>query len=424
MKRKLLSLLLACLVLSSALFLPSAAEELTLAVSEVASDIALVKSGYIGHSVSFTENDFKQALGASKITTVTVTSLPDEKSGTLFVSTSRVSKGQNIEGAILGLLKFVPANETVEEASFTFTAQSLAGGAEIPCQIRLLPKKNEAPETSGASLSVSTQTGISLYGTLAAKDPEDDALLFRVTSYPKHGTVTILDKNGGEYRYTPSGSYSGKDSFSYVVRDEYGNFSKEQKVNVTVKSRSSSVVYEDIAGTKTELAAVALTDAGVFLGRLSGDGIYFDPSSAITRGEFTVMAMKVAGISPNEALTETFFDDDGEIPSSIKSYIATAQKMGFVNGSFDGNGLYFEPNRAVTRAEAAVILCNVMSLSAGDSTMVFNSYNDDVPVWAENAVTTLYTLGVMQSVDENVWNAKESLSKGDAALMLYGVMKK
>lgn len=424
MKRKLLPLLLASLMLLCAILLPSTAEELSLAVSELASDVTLVKSGYLGHSVKFSQNDFKQALGSPDIKTITITSLPDEKCGTLFISSSRVSKGQNIDSAVLDLLKFVPVNETVEEASFTFTAQNLAGGAEIPCKIRLLPKKNEAPDTSGASLSVSTQSGISLYGTLAAKDPEGDALLFRITAYPKHGTLTLLDKNGGEYRYTPVGAYSGKDSFSYVVRDEYGNYSTEKTVTVTVKSRSSSLVYEDIAGTKTELAAISLTDKGVFLGRLSGDGIYFDPSSTITRGDFTVMAMKVAGISPKAELTETFFDDDADIPASIKGYLATAQKMGIINGSFEGDGLYFEPNRAVTRAEAAVILCNAMNLSAGDSTMVFNSYDDDVPVWAENAVTTLYTLGVMEAADGNIWNAKEALSKGDAALLLYGVMEK
>lgn len=424
MKRKLLPLILALAMLLGIVFLPSGAEQLTTGVSELSEDICLIKSGYIGQAVTFTENDFKQALGAPKISTVTVTSLPESKSGTLFLSSSRVSKSQNIDAGILSLLKFVPADETVEEASFTFTADNLAGGAEITCRIKLLPKKNQAPSTKDASVSVSTQSGIALYGVLGASDPEGDALMFRITSYPDHGTLTLVDKSLGEYRYTPVGSYSGKDSFSYVVRDEYGNYSREKTVSITVKKRTSSLVYEDIAGTETELAAISLTDAGVFLGRLSGDGIYFDPAATITRGEFTVMAMKVAGIKARTDLRQTFFDDDAEIPDSIKGYIATAQHMGLINGSFDGTGLYFEPNRAVTRAEAAVILCNVMDLSAGDSQMVFKDYSDDVPVWAENAVTTLYTLGLMSSVDGSIWNARESLSKADAALMLYGVMEK
>ena len=39
-----------------------------------------------------------------------------------------------------------------------------------------------------------------------------------------------------------------------------------------------------------------------------------------------------------------------------------------VNGSFDGTGLYFEADRAVTRAEAAVIVCKLMGVSMPSST--------------------------------------------------------
>jgi len=423
MKRKLLTFTLMVSLLTCALLLPSTAEQLSGGTAVLAQDATLVKSGYFGEAVVFCANDFKQALGAPKISSITVTSLPDEKCGTLFLASARVSKGQNIAASVLDLLKFVPTDQTVSEASFSFTADNLAGGAEVPCRIRFLDKKNQAPTvTDNASLSVATQKGISYFGTLGASDPEGDALHFRITSYPKHGTLTILDTASGEYRYTPTDGYTGKDKFSYVVRDEYGNYSKVQSISVNVSKRNSSLIYEDVSGTETELAAIALTDAGILLGRLSGDGMYFDPTAEVSRGEFTVMAMKAAGITPREGLSTTFFDDDAAIPSSIKGYIATAQAMGYINGTFDGTGLYFEPARAVTRAEAAVILCKVMNLSAGDSTAVFAG-NDDVPVWAENAVATLYTMGVMNAVEECVFNADEALTRADAAKMLYALMK-
>ena len=424
MKRRLTPIFLSLVILLGVTAIPALAEPLSIGVQEISKEIVLIKSGYLNSPVVFSENDFKTALGAPKIETITVTSLPEEGCGSLYLASSRVVKGQNISGTVLDLLKFIPANETVSEASFTFTAGSLAGGAEILCQIKLLEKKNEAPTLLESTLSVSTQSDISYYGTLGATDPEGDLLSFRITAYPKKGTLTLLDKAAGSFRYTPSSGYSGKDSFSYVVRDEYGNFSDEKTVKIHVRERSSSLVYEDLRGSRAELAAITLSDEGIFLGRLSGDGIYFDPDETVSRGDFTVMAMKMAGISPKAGLTATVFDDDAKIPASIKNYIATAQSMGIIHGSFNGDGLYFEADRAVTRAEAAVILCNAMGLSAGDSKMVFKDQSDDVPVWAENAVTTLYTLGVMQSADGNVWNAKEALTKADAARMLYGVKEK
>ena len=136
----------------------------------------------------------------------------------------------------------------------------------------------------------------------------------------------------------------------------------------------------------------------------------------------TAMAMKAAGIAPIEGLTETVFDDDAEISSSVKGYIATAQKMGLIHGSFDGTGLYFEPNRAVTNAEAAVILCSIANLSVNNATEVFADENGNVPVWAENAVATLYALGYMNANTDGVFLSSESLSRGDCAQMLYGVM--
>lgn len=422
MKRKILPVFLALVMLFGAVFLPCSAEKLTNGAAELAKDTVLIKSGYLGETLKFCENDFKTALGAAKISSITVASLPDESTGTLYLASSRLSRGQNVSAAVLDLLKFIPKDKSIEEASFTFTAENLAGGAEIPCRIRFLDKKNEAPTVGEISFTVATQRDISYFGTLGGSDPEADALYFRITSYPKHGTLTMLDAESGDFRYTPTEGYTGKDKFSYVVRDEYGNYSKEEQVSVNVQKRSSELVYEDIAGTKTELAAIALTDAGIMLGRLSGDGMYFDEELAVSRGEFTVMAMKAAAIAPIEGLTTTFFDDDAEIPTSIKSYIATAQSKGFINGSFDGTGLYFEPNRNVTKAEAAVILCNIMNLSAGDSTAVFAG-EDDVPVWAEKAVATLYTLGAMDAEETGVWNVSDVLTRGDAAHILYTVMQ-
>ena len=176
--------------------------------------------------------------------------------------------------------------------------------------------------------------------------------------------------------------------------------------------------FIDTEGSTYEEAVDVLCELGIIEG-VTKD--YFEPAGNLTRAQMVTIAVRLYGVQ--NLTPEAIFED---VPADhwAAGTVAAGYKMGFINGSFNGEGLYFEPNRAVTRAEAAVILCNVMSLSAGDSTMVFNSYNDDVPVWAESAVTTLYTLGVMQSVDGSIWNAKESLSKGDAALMLYGVMKK
>lgn len=418
MKRKLLSLFLVVLVLVGALLIPASAERLSDGTTHFSEDAMLIKSGYLGQPVCFRAKDFKQALGTNKIKAITVTTLPEPGQGSLLLSSSRVSAGDSIPVGALDLLRFIPASEMIEQAVFTFTAGNVAGGAEISCHIRLVDKKNTAPTVAGGTVSVLTQTDISYFGTLDAADAEGDALYFRVTAYPEHGTLTLLDKTTGAFRYTPDEGYTGRDTFSYVARDEYGHFSTEQEVAVTVKRRSSSLVYQDMVGRSEELAAIALTDAGVTLGRLSGDGMYFDPEETVSRGEFTVMAMKVRGVLPYPTVFDTQFDDNDAIPGSVRPYIATAQKIGVVRGSFDGTGLYFEADREITRAEAAVIVCKLMGV-ATDGSMAILADGSDIPVWAKPSVGALMTVGALNDASANT-----PMTRAEIAQMLYVFLEK
>lgn len=418
MKRKLLTLFLALLLSVGLLLVPTSAERLSEGASTFADDATLIKSGYRGETLSFREKDFKQALGTPKLSSITITSLPERADGSLFLASSRVSKGDSIPASALDLLKFIPVDKTVEESGFTFTAGNVAGGADITCRIRFVEKKNTAPTAAGGALSVLTQSDISYFGTLTASDADGDSLYFRVTAYPEKGTLTLLDKETGAFRYTPDEGFAGKDSFSYVVRDEYGHFSTESTVSVSVKKRSSSLVYEDIAGTETELAAIALSDAGIMLGRLSGDGMYFDADKTVSRGEFTAMAMKVAGIVPKATAFDTCFDDNEEIPASVRPYIAAAQEMGIVRGTFNGNGLYFEAERDIAAAEAAVIICNLMEVKADESAAVLAT-GGDIPVWARAEVGTLHAMGALDTPTSN-----EPMSRAAIAKLLYTFFEK
>ncbi|MBP3437096.1 MAG: cadherin-like domain-containing protein [Clostridia bacterium] len=424
MKQKIFPLFLALLMLFSASIIPAHATLLSPAVSVLAKDAVLVKSGYMGQSVYFSQSDFKQALGTTDISLITIESLPDEKTGVLKLASSRVDKGQSISVAVLDLLKFIPADETVTEASFSFTAGKAAGGAEIACSIRLIDKKNQAPTVSEYSpLAVETQKGISYFGTLAASDPDGDELTYRIISYPKYGTVTLTDSKSGEYRYTPATRFTGKDSFTFVVRDEYGNYTTPTTVSIKVSPRNSTLVYADMKDHPALLASLVLTEKGLMMGRLSGDNLYFDPEETVSRGEFTVMAMKSAGISAIEGLTDTCFDDNEDISEEIRPYIATAQMLGFVNGSFDGTGLYFEPNRPITRAEASVILCHILGMEFPEEQPVF-APDESSPVWARPALSALSLSGALSKCEDGLWNANIPLSRADTARMLYTVIKK
>lgn len=384
----------------------------------VASDVDLVKTGLVGKKLVFSDTDFKTALCLSDFESITVTKIPSSTEGTLLIGGRRVGVGTVINRKNLSSLVFIPASDSVRECSFGFTVDGYGGGAEIECTMRFIEKVNYAPTASEESVSVGvlkTQENIPLYSTLAGSDPEGDSLSFILVSYPKHGVITMIDKEAGKYSYTPYDEYVGSDKFIYVVRDEYGNFSEPATVKLKVTERMCDTVYIDMLERSEYGAAVAMTAMNIMSGMRLGDDLYFEPDREVTRAEFVAMAMKCAGIRADSTLSGTYFDDDADIPVSLRGYVSTAQRIGLVNGDFKNGELLFSPNEPITRYEAAKILQNLLGDDLSIEESVFAT-DDQIPVWARSSVYAMYSLGIF---DTDSGSVTENVTRADVADYLY-----
>lgn len=389
----------------------------------VAAEISMIKTALTGQKICFTDGDFKSALVLSDFESITITEIPSSTEGTLLLNGRRVGKGRVIKRRNLGALVFIPASDAVTSCSFKFTVDGYAGGAEIECVMKFIDKINYAPEatgdTSGAS-TIQTQASISFFGSLGGSDPENDSLEYIIISYPQKGSVTLTDPQSGEYRYTPASGYTGKDKFSYVVRDEYGNYSRPVSVSVKISDRMCSTVYRDMEDRKEYNAAVAMTAMGIMDGSLVGDDLYFNPDESVTRAEFVAMAMKCLGIRADSSLTSTYFDDDDEIPAALKGYVATAQRVGIIVGDFKNGRLLFSPNEGITKYEAAKILSIMLDAGGEGEESVFAA-DSSIPVWARAGVSAMCSLGIFDSHDSSTLSDK--VSRGDIAEFLYRISK-
>ena len=381
----------------------------------VAADVDMVKTGLCGKKICFSDADFKSALTLADFDTVTVTRIPSSTEGTLLIGGRRVSEGRVIKRKNLASLVFVPASADVRECSFAFTVDGYAGGAEIECKLRFIDKINYAPETEESS-AVTTQAEISYFGNLCAEEPEGDAVKYMIVSYPLRGTLTLIDEESGRYCYLPDNGYTGSDKFTFVARDEYGNYSELSTVSVKVTDRLCDTVYEDMEDREEYNAAVAMTAMNVMSGSLVGDGNYFMPEVEVSRAEFVAMAMKCAGIRPDSTLTASYFDDDASIPTGLRSYVATAQRIGLVNGDFEGGMLLFKPTEPITKYEAARIMAELLGANAAGEESVFAT-DEQIPVWARAGVYAMRSLGIFDT-DEGE-DLSHSVTRADAAEYLY-----
>ena len=420
--KKLLTILLTTIILSSVVSTAAwaATADFGYGATVVASDVNMIKTGLLGKKLRFSDTDFKTALCLSDFESITVTKIPSSKEGTLYLGGRRVAEGRVISRRNLASLVFVPASGDVKECKFTFKVEGGAGGAEIECIMKFTDKINYAPTLSEESaVAVSTQESVGVFGSLACEDPEGDALEYFVISYPERGRVELID--GGErYCYTPESGFTGRDSFTYVARDEYGNYTKPISVKIRVNERMSSAVYADMDEREEYNAALAMTAMGIMNGRILGDGNYFMPDEEVSRAEFVAMAMKCAGIRSDSSATRTYFDDDAQIPTGLKGYIATAQRMGLVNGDFENGLLSFKPNEPITKYEAAKIMASLIDADTEGEESVF-AEDMDLPVWARGGVVAMRSLGIFDDRDSE--SAKESVTRANAAAYLYRMSK-
>lgn len=414
------------LTLFSSIVCISAFADFGSGVLTIAEDAKIIKTGLVGKKLTFSDADFKQGLCITDFEKITVTKLPLSTEGTLMLAGRRIREGSIIKRKNLASLVFIPASKDVKECKFSFTIDDFAGGAEIDFVIKFTDTINYEPKIDAEysdSLAMQTQREIGIYGKMQATDAENDELEYMIISYPTDGTLEVISKKSGEYRYTPSSSFVGNDKFIYVVRDEWGNFSTPATVNITVTKRMCEAKYADMENRDEYNAAVAMTAMGIMSGTLVGDNTYFEPDKQVSKAEFVAMAMKSMGIKPDSESAVTFFDDNDEIPKALIGYVAKAQQKGIVIGAFKDGELKFEPNKAITKYEAALIMSKLTDTSSNDTELpVFNDISA-IPSWARASVYTMYQIGVF-TLDGSETEANKEVTRADAADYLYRLMNK
>ncbi len=380
----------------------------------------MVFSGLCGNEIGFTAEDIKRAMNLSELSYVTIRELPDPGEGTLFVGSVGAAEGQVVSAGSLSLLSFASADETKPSEA---TMEISVNGSDyaVTCRLCMLDRLNYTPTVALApaiSLNIETYKGIPMAGTVSAYDPEGDEITYEIVRYASHGLVSLTDRHTGAYVYTPDPSFTGQDSFDYVVRDRYGNYSTSATVSIQVSPRPTSVTYADIDGEGDAAAILTVSERGLMNGTRVGGETYFKPDESISRLEFLVTAMEAAGVTAETVagLGDPSFADAASIPVALRPYVSYAAQKGYISGKIVDGKPYFKPDDSISRAEAAVILSNVIGYAVEDTVTAFAD-EASLPAWSGEALTSLRALGILQCPDGNA-HAGETMTRRDTAAWL------
>ncbi|MBR5314020.1 MAG: S-layer homology domain-containing protein [Clostridia bacterium] len=425
-KKAFLLIMSILLILSSLCFTLSAKENaapISPALAVIASKIQMKKCGITNSQMSFSKSDFEDFFNVESVDSITISSLPSEFEGKLCLKDIPVIANQTIYRSDISDLTFTPASNSINTASFRFFGNNASVESSVLCNMYFLPEINTAPtiirDTMGGQ-RVTTQKNIMVYSTLSAEDAENDSLCFEVKTEAQHGIVCITDKENGNFTYTPASDYYGKDSFEYVVYDQYGNRSDSAWINIEIEKNENNTFFSDMLRHTGHNSAVKASSYNIMSGKLIDGELCFLPNSTITKAEFVTMALKASGNSGKIFVAESGFDDDSDIPTNLKSYVAYAANTGIISGTKTEQGIFFYPNSPITRAEAAVIVSKIINANEYTEKTVFNDISD-IPSWAESEIMTLAEMKIMTDVDEGNFLPNDNITNIQAAEMLCKV---
>lgn len=409
------------IILAFAMCLSASAQKaLSPAIDIIAKENEMIKTGLLSNgAIDFDTADFDVALG-NNVSSITICSLPKESEGKLMLENLYVVENQVIYREDFSLLKFVSASSEEAVSAFSFIPNDCA--YEISCSLKTTKSINFSPvAANGESISAWTQENISNYGVLTGYDPDGDALKYEIVNYPKKGLIKITDNLNGDYKYTPYLDATGVDAFSYRVRDSYGNYSEICTVSVRIDKLRVNLVFNDIE-EKYLNAALIVSEFEIMECVKNEDGtISFNPNQSVTKEEFLYLLMTVMGAKDVPTLEKTRFADDNEISKEYKGYAESAFSLGIIKGESKVDGVYFNPKKEITVAEAAEMINKIIGAKTNNFKPTFND-EKDVPMWAKDALTALNGLGIIETENGSVYPNKP-LTRAQTAQILMSLLQ-
>lgn len=365
-----------------------------------------------GNVYCFTEEDFSHE---EPLQGICVTKLPDADTGTVLLGSRVIRCGDILTAQQLEGLTFQPLRTEVDkEAVLTYLPiyeKRVATAATAAISIH--GREDVAPIAQDSAIE--TYKNLANKGTLQVTDPEGEDLTYTLVRKPKRGSVELHED--GSFTYTPKKNKVGVDSFTYTAADPAGNVSRTATVTIQILKPTDSKQYTDTVGMDCRFAAEWMRNTGLFVSEQIGGKECFYPDKAVSRGEFLAMVVKALDIPTKEVSYEGMPED---APDWLKPYLAAALRSGLTAGWPQNEDGSFEADKAVSGAEAAVMLQNALDLTISQETLEaqqtvgVKDATEEVPAWAAVSLTAMSENGI-------ILNADDTLTRGQVAQVMYQV---
>ncbi|WP_433941857.1 Ig-like domain-containing protein [Paenibacillus lautus] len=177
---------------------------------------------------------------------------------------------------------------------------------------------------------------------------------------------------------------------------------------------TTEISFTDISGHWAEVSIKEAVREGIVTGYPDET---FKPGNTVTRAEFSLMLMNA--LKSTDAGAELIFTDTAWIGDWAKKAVSQAVQAGIIRGYQDGS---FRPNAKMTRAEMAAMIANALELTNKD--IPTTSFSDDkaIPDWAKSSVEALKELGIVKGIGAGEFNPSAQTTRAEAVIVLMNML--
>ncbi|MBR3887504.1 MAG: S-layer homology domain-containing protein [Clostridia bacterium] len=277
-------------------------------------------------------------------------------------------------------------------------------------------------------LDFQTEKNTAINGVLKSSVSGDETFVYAIVTTPSHGTVTLSNATSGDFVYTPETDYVGSDLFTFRLEsgDVYSNIGS---VSITVKAPSEPIIpfyYEDMQEHWANYSASHLAARGYVIGENIGDEYFYFPDREMTRGDFLLFILSLVENNHSAKAADIKFADDDLYPEWLLEKAKIAYELGIIKGSGTEGSVYLNAYHKITRAEAFVMINNVLT----STKLIINAADDitfadkaSIPSWSLQAIKNLSAYKIVQGDSNKNINPLDTINRGEAAEIIYKVIK-
>ena len=148
----------------------------------------------------------------------------------------------------------------------------------------------------------------------------------------------------------------------------------------------------------------------------------FRPNQNISRAQFAVMLYRYLKLDENKYADVSLpFADLDNIPEYAIPAVKALYTEGVISGAEKNGRLYFNPNNALTRAQAAAMIGRTQAKGYALANLTFTD-SGKIPGYADYYIRTMAAQGVINGYSDGSFKPHSNITRGQMAKILYNLM--